>query len=364
MGKMEATTLAFLILALVMLPISTGAQETDEGPKQPEGTRMLRFEFDNDAFVGTDNAFSAGWSLQYFSAARDTWNVETKDGMRKSPGAWFARWVPGLKDDGAGGRMVRHGLGLSQAIQTPEDISTTELQPDDIPYVGTLGLNATLQSFSDKNYAGAQLYVGCLGPCSGAEQMQKFVHNDLGMGEPPMGWDNQIDNTFLANLGYSARRKLASNGKQMTKKFAADLSVGGQLGLGNLWLGGDATIEARWGWGLPTGFTNIPDMPGRGVMMDSSPPRPLKGASLYFTLVTRGSWLGYTELLEGGDTQNGGYHPGIEVNNFMYSFMPGLHLAYSRFMLHLTYYYFPENVYSDDLDSSIDWVNVSLEYRW
>jgi len=358
------TTLALLLLAIVWLPITAGAKETDEHARQREGTRMLRFEFDNDAPLGSDNAFSAGWSLQYHSAASDTWNKTSGGKQRKGPAAWFGTLVPGLQDDGVGGRMVRLGFGLSQVIQTPEDIQNSDPQPDDIPWVGTIGLNATLQSFDDERYTGFQIYAGCLGPCSYAEQTQKFVHNDLGFGEPPEGWDNQIDNTFLVNLGYSVRRKLASNGNQMTKKFASDLSLGGQLGLGNYWLGADATIETRLGWGVPTGFTDIPDMPGRSVMMDSSPSRPLKGLSFYFSLVARGSAIGYSELFEGGDTKNGGNHPGVDYNNFMYQFMPGAHLGYNQFMFHLTYYHFPQKVFSGDLPSTMDWFNFSLEYRW
>jgi len=108
----------------------------------------------------------------------------------------------------------------------------------------------------------------------------------------------------------------------------------------------------------------IPDPPGRGVIMDASPFAPMKGASLYFSFVAKASAIGYTELFEGGGTQNGGYHPGVDYNNFPYQFMPGAHLAYRRFTFNLTYYRFPKKVFSEDLASTMDWVNISLEYRW
>ncbi len=138
MTRGRYTTFAFLVLVLVLVPVTVGALETVEHTPQQDGTRMLRFEFDNDAPLGSDNAFTAGWSLQYHSAASDTWGNTSGTRKRKGPATWFSSWVPGLQDDGVGGRMVRQGFGLSQVIQTPEDIQNPDPQPDDIPWVGTI----------------------------------------------------------------------------------------------------------------------------------------------------------------------------------------------------------------------------------
>ena len=56
---------------------------------------VVRFDFDNDVFLGKDNSFTAGWSLQRHSRLNDVW------------GPGYAKWigrVPGLGDGGRGGR--------------------------------------------------------------------------------------------------------------------------------------------------------------------------------------------------------------------------------------------------------------------
>ena len=35
--------------------------------------KLFRFEFDNDTFLGSDDAFSAGWSVQVHSQLLDEW---------------------------------------------------------------------------------------------------------------------------------------------------------------------------------------------------------------------------------------------------------------------------------------------------
>src|SRR5437867_12308584 len=83
---------------------------------------LFRFEFDNDAFLGKDNAFTAGWSFQWHSRLNDAW----------SPGSakWIGR-IPGLGDDGPGKRIVRWAVGVSQVIITPLDVSIEAPQPND-----------------------------------------------------------------------------------------------------------------------------------------------------------------------------------------------------------------------------------------
>jgi hypothetical protein len=68
-----------------------------------------------------------------------------------------------------------------------------------------------------------QGYVGCLGPGSGAE--------DLDLGEPPQGWDNQLVNRALGNLNYEYCYKLlvdAADQYFIPGRYAQGFSVGGQ----------------------------------------------------------------------------------------------------------------------------------------
>lgn len=187
---------------------------------------LFRFNFDNDVVGDTDDFFSAGWSFQFHSRG-----VENITEQNQGPvGRFVHRVVPGLgpKD----GVIYRQGTSLSQVIQTPSDLSEPDLIEDDVPYAGTLGVARSWSRLNDEALNAFQVYVGVVGPASGAEEMQKFVHNDLGLGEDPLGWDNQLDNEFLVNLNYAFARKVTRFGKQAV--WGGDASWGGSAALGNL----------------------------------------------------------------------------------------------------------------------------------
>jgi outer membrane protein LpxR len=323
---------------------------------------MFRFEFDNDSFLGSDDAFSAGWSVQVHSRLDDTWH----------PG--YAKWIgrfPGLGDDGKGGRIVRWAVGVGQIIITPTDISIETPQPDDAPWAGILGAAVSWSAYDNQRLGALQFLLGCMGPCSGAESVQKFIHNDLGFGEPPEGWDNQLVNQALANVNYEYRYKVVADDPDdyMPGRFANDFSVAGQVGLGNLATFMWAQAEYRFGWGVPMGFTKAPDVPGLGIMLDPvyfDPvgPRPVVSPwRSYFTLVGRATYYNYLAPAEGGETVNGGEHPGFDTKPGRLQALVGYHLARVPFAFHLTYFrYF--NQADTGVDSAIDWINLSFEYRF
>jgi hypothetical protein len=89
MIKLIATLISVLSCATV-----SDALAADRSVKDIRELKLFRFEFDNDAFLGSDDAFSAGWSLQVHSPMLDEW----------PPGltGWIGRF-PTLGDDGEGG---------------------------------------------------------------------------------------------------------------------------------------------------------------------------------------------------------------------------------------------------------------------
>ena len=222
--------------------------------------KLFRFEFDNDTLLDSDDAFTAGWSVQVHSPMLDRW----------TPGlaGWIGR-LPTLRDDGAGGRIARWAWGVTQHIITPQDVTIAEPQPNDTPWAGLLGGYVSFAAYDDRRLAALQMYLGCMGPCSRAEQVQKFVHNDLGFGEPPRGWANQLSEEILVNLNYEYRHKIWTSKKaHESRRWGGDLSLGTQLGIGSFAEYGEAWIEYRFGWELPQGFTKLADPPAIGVAID------------------------------------------------------------------------------------------------
>src|SRR6185503_20007609 len=97
-------------------------------------------------------------------------------------------------------------------------------QPNDAPWAGLLGGHVSWSAYDNERLAALQAYLGCVGPCSGAKEVQTFVHDDLGFGEMPEGWSNQLDNDVLVNLNYEYRRKIwLGSAKYETDRWGRDL---------------------------------------------------------------------------------------------------------------------------------------------
>ena len=323
---------------------------------------VFRFDFDNDVFLGKDNSFTAGWSLQLHSRLNDVW------------GPGYAKWigrVPGLGDGGRGGPITRWAVGISQVIITPKNIGIATPQPNDAPWAGMLGASVSWSAYDNRRMAALQVYAGCMGPCSGAGPVQKFIHGDLGFGPTPKGWDNQLVNQALLNVNYEYRYKLfaAAPDRYFTpRRFAHDLSVGSHVALGTLETLIWGQVEYRFGWGLPLGFTKAPDPPGWGIMLDPvylDPATPVlsrtRALRAYFSLMGRAAYVTHMAPAEGGRTVNGGEHPPLRPYPGRYVTLTGFHLARMPFAVHITEYRY---LGRSGVAGSSDWINLSFEYRF
>jgi lipid A 3-O-deacylase len=164
-ARRAARWITAAVALLLLSALVPAARAADDPPKDPRQLYLFRFEFDNDTFLGSDDAFTAGWSFQPHSRLDDTWH----------PG--YAKWIgrmPGLGDDGSGGRVVRWAAGLGQMIITPKDISIETPQPDDVPWAGVLTAAVSWSAYDNQRMGALQFLVGCMGPRSGAESVQKF----------------------------------------------------------------------------------------------------------------------------------------------------------------------------------------------
>ena len=360
LGARARSRLLVIALAIGLLALP-GAPALGQDRPDPSDKHMFRFEFDNDTFQSSDDAFSAGWSLQLHSPLHDTWD-ET---LPKWIGA-----VPGLGDDGEGGRIVRWGVGLTQMIITPDDVSVAEPQPEDSPWAGILGVYGSLSSYDNRRLAAVQLFLGCMGPCSQAEDVQTFIHEDLGRGTPPEGWSNQLDTEMLVNLNLAGDYKLWAppESSYAPGRWATDVAVGGQVGVGNFATFARAQVELRFGVAMPQGFTHIPDTPGVGIALDPvypwSDPESNRRWRGYASVVVRANYFSYLAPAEGGDTENGGYHPGVDISHGQPELLIGLHTGRAPVSLHLTYYRYLSGTYQIGQETSLDWVNISLEIRF
>jgi lipid A 3-O-deacylase len=173
------TNLQCLAMVIVLfLLVSTTVQAQDKVPE------FFTLTIENDLFVGEDDGYTNGIGLTFGKGPFNEFNDEILPG-----------WLHRLTSDLYISTLENKRRGVAhmffQRMQTPADISTSELIVDDLPYVGLFAWQGTLYAWDDRVTDQLSLYLGVVGPIALAEQTQSFVHGITG-GNDPNGCDNQI----------------------------------------------------------------------------------------------------------------------------------------------------------------------------
>lgn len=283
-----------------------------------EGT--LRFELDNDTVWNRDSNFTNGWSLQYHTVRYANWEESRVPGFVK----WVGKHFPTLDNADS---IVRNSHGIGQNMITPGDINAEFPQEGDLPYAGTMTYSLSWQNFNRRSARNLQISIGVLGEPSLSEEFQKFVHNDLGRGDDPKGWDTQRDTEPIFNIGYQYSLRLAHLG-DYNNGFAGQLTLAPSASLGNLFTAAELTLALRFGWNILEGFATYPAPPGRGFFQASNLPKPPSASphGIEIILGARGSGLAYSVIYDGsiitGDDRD------VDRNNFFCTVGAGIYYHY------------------------------------
>lgn len=210
------------------------------------------FSMDNDGIVGTDQNYTNGVFLEYNAPASHNLSIDGPAPIR-----FAAQWLP-LDDAAKQGWSLR----LGQQMWTPEDIEATEPVPNERPYAGVLFLESGIYQYTPSSVDKFNLMLGVIGPNAFAEQSQKFIHEIIGS-DDPMGWDYQIENQMLFNLGYQGHRLITRQPTSGNNSY--DISAVGRLNAGNYQSEAAIGGVMRWGKHLADNFGTTGFSPGKFV---------------------------------------------------------------------------------------------------
>ena len=230
--------LPVVLILLLLNSAPVGAQN-----KVPE---FFTLTLENDLFVGEDDGYTNGLGLTF-----------GKGPFKEFDNNNLPSWLYNFTKDFYISTMQNKHRAVAhmffQRMQTPSDISETELIVDDLPYVGLLAWQGTLYAWDEQVSDQFSLYLGAVGPIALGEQTQSFVHKLTG-GDDPKGWDNQIENEPVFKIEALQVWNLY---RSAGKKTQYDLLGLTGAGIGNLESATKAGFAIRWGTNLRQSFPSF-----------------------------------------------------------------------------------------------------------
>ncbi len=136
---------------------------------------------------------------------------------------------------------------VAQEMHTPDDIKIPNPPVDDQPYAGILYIDSVLYARSEGWAHAWELKLGVVGPSSQADNVQKDFHELIG-GDEPMGWDTQLPDEPVINVGFTTAHLLAEGNAGESSEWR--LIPVGHVGLGTYFTGIGLGMYGELGWNL------------------------------------------------------------------------------------------------------------------
>lgn len=272
---------------------------------------FFTFTFENDVFVGDDDGFTNGTGLTYGRGPFLSFDGQIPELLNRLTKNIYIQSIPNRV----------HGVAymLFQTLQTPEDISIAEFQPDDLPYAGLMVLQTQLYSWDTNVADQLSLFLGLVGPAALGEEVQTNIHRAIGA-EMPQGWDFQLKNEPVFRLEARRVQKLYRN---YGNHLGFDVLGLATMGIGNLRTNAEASLAVRWGSSLNFSHATFSLQSDRQVNALS-----LSDRNDFFLYLGAGADLVANDILLSGNTFRGG--PSQEIENFTNSFAMGIVAKFGR----------------------------------
>ena len=230
------TTLMKVVVIAVLASCAVGC--VTQSTASYDGALTVTLE--NDTFTGSDNNYTNGLGVAWVSNGLDTYDDE------RFVSKWGEFWsfLPGIPDDGSN---TYAAWGIVQEMHTPDDIEDPNPPESDQPYAGVLYVDSLLYARNERWTHAWELKLGVVGPASHAENVQKEFHDMVG-GDEPMGWDTQLPDEPVINVGYTVAH-LWHDGK-VGETAEWRLVPIGHVGLGTYFTGVGLGMYGEVGWNL------------------------------------------------------------------------------------------------------------------
>lgn len=193
----------------------------------------INFYFENDSVSYTDDQYTNGSRLStllYRPDAKQEWlNIPFTEDFDRAHFISFS---------------------LTQQMFTPHDLNETAVIENDRPYAGWVYFELGLHQSSDAHLDSLSMQVGILGPASGMEELQRYVHEKIDS-DVPQGWDNQLDSELGVQLNYQHKWRFVPD-PFLGMESSIVPYVSGELG--NISITANTGLQLRLGWNIPEDF--------------------------------------------------------------------------------------------------------------
>lgn len=239
---------------------------------------------------GSDQAYSNGIKFSY---------VYARDQVPK----WAPRSLVEsnfLKDELKNSK-ANFGFALNHQIFTPNNIHLSTAQRNDRPYAAWLNVAFAMHLKNDYRSQSIELSLGAIGPVAAGEAVQNGFHHIIGA-EAAEGWGTQLKNEPTVQISYQQRLHFFQLKNRYGSYFDLIPMVGG--GIGNVFIGLNSGLIARFGLNLPDDFG--PARPSGGesdsFVSPTASPDDLK-SSYYVFYGIRGNAVARNIFLDGNTFQ-------------------------------------------------------------
>lgn len=344
-------------LSLFIHLILTGAVPlmADAQSEQIKHRGLISLQIENDIFARTDQDYTNGLRLTWVSL-----DLAANRADSRLPGwlYYLGKISPFLRS----GSQKRISIFFGQNIYTPADIEKSGLIEDDRPYAGLAYVGVGVHSRDIRSMDALEFELGIVGPHSFAEQTQKFVHGLFNFTHPN-GWDNQLHDELAMEALFEHRRKLLYSVAR--PGFGYDLLSHLGVGLGNIYIGSGAGIEARCGLNLPDDFGTFHFRPNNksGIVSTAgkqeTPLSPQNRFGIYFLLGIKGEAVLRDIFLDGNAF---GHSHSVEKRNLIANAVAGITVASGRFRISYKYIYSTKRFKTQKRDQIYGQINLSFSY--